>query len=95
MKNSFIKAYDKYCNYPDIVPAPILRRSFELDFVTRTAKIQICTSGFYEIYLNGNNITRGKLAPFVNNPDHLVYVDTYSVEKYLKNFYETIFHSTI
>ena len=81
---NFIKAYDKYCNYPDNVPAPILRRSFDVDFEPKSTEIRICTPGFYKLYINGHNITRGKLAPFVSNPDHLVYYDTYSLTQYVK-----------
>jgi len=83
MFECFIKASDLYSDYPNIVPAPILRKRFILDFVPEKCILKVCVSGFYELYINGNNITKGFLAPFINNPDHIVYYDEYDVSKYL------------
>lgn len=76
---NFIKAWDEYCNYPHMVPAPIMRKSFEVDFEAESCTLKICTAGFYELYINGKNITRGYLAPFISNPDHVVYYDEYDI----------------
>ena len=81
----FIKATDKYCTIKEHVAAPIFRKSFELDGSVKSAELKIAVCGFYELYVNGENITRGLLAPYIANPDHLVYLDTYDVAPYLKN----------
>lgn len=80
----FIRGTENYATYHNYVAAPILRRSFELEFEPRCSKLEICVSGFYELYVNGKNITKGKLAPFVNNPDHLVYYDEYELSDCLQ-----------
>lgn len=75
----FIKAIDDYCSYPDVVPAPVLRKTFDVGFKPEKCTLRVCVAGFYELYINGKNITKGLLAPFINNPDHVVYYDDYDV----------------
>lgn len=71
-------------NEPDKpVAAPYLRRTFEINDIPEMAQLEIAVSGFYELFINGKNITNGYLAPFISNPDHLLYVDTYDVSPYL------------
>lgn len=82
--NKFIRATNEYCTIEKPVAAPILRKSFELDFVPEKATVQICVSGFYHLYINGERITKGELAPFINNPDHILYYDDYEIAKKLK-----------
>lgn len=80
----FIKANDKYCSLKEHVPAPIFRRTFDLPDAPYSARLEIAVSGFYELYVNGENITVGLLAPYISNPDHLIYKDTYDIAPYLK-----------
>ncbi len=75
----FIKATNEYCSIATPVAAPILRKSFELNFVPEKATIRVCVSGFYHLYVNGEKITKGELAPFINNPDHILYYDEYQL----------------
>ena len=80
----FIKATDKYCTLKEHIPAPIFRKSFVLDSEPTAASLRIATPSFYELYVNGENITRGYLAPYIANPDQLVYRDSYDILPYLK-----------
>ncbi len=84
MFKNFIKASNEYTTYEKIIPAPYLRRAFELDFVPECAKVKIATPGFYELYINGKNITKGALAPYISNPDHMVCYDEYDIASLLK-----------
>ncbi len=79
----FIKATDKYCTLEEHVAAPIFRKTFEVSGNILSAKLAITVKGFYELYLNGRNITKGLLAPYISNPDHLLYLDSYDVSAYL------------
>lgn len=73
-------------NLPDkFVPAPYLRKCFIIETIPQTAQLEIAVSGFYQLFINGQNITKGYLAPFISNPDHLLYVDTYDIGQYLCN----------
>ncbi len=84
MFKSYIKAFDEYTTNEKFIPAPYLRRAFELDFLPESAKITIATPGFYELFVNGINITKGHLAPYISNPSQMVCYDEYDVAKYLK-----------
>jgi len=80
----FIRGTDAYSTQYKPVPAPILRKSFTLDFVPEQANLSISASGFYELYLNGKKITKGHLAPFVSNPSHCFYYDEYDIAAHLQ-----------
>ena len=79
----FIKASDKYCTIKEHVPAPIFRKTFEISGMVSVASLDIAVCGFYELYVNGHNITRGLLAPYIANPDQLVYLESYDISSYL------------
>jgi len=83
MFNTFIKAVNEYTDIGKSVPAPYIRKGFEIDFIPDNAKLYICTPGFYELYVNGENITRGALAPYISNPDQMVCYDEYDISSYL------------
>ncbi len=79
----FIRANARMCNFEHHEPAPYFRKSFTLQSVPQNAEITICGLGFYELYINGKNITKGPLAPYINNPHDLLYYDNYKVAEYL------------
>lgn len=41
--------------------------------------VRVAACGFYELFFNGERITRGLLSPYISNPDHYVYYDEYTV----------------
>ena len=79
----FIKAGNEYADVDHLVPAPYIRKSFGIDTQVKTAKLLITGLGFYRIFVNGREITKGILAPYISNPDDLVYYDSYDVTKQL------------
>ena len=68
----FVSAGKEYSTYEKAVPSPYMRHAFNLDEKPENAKIVICGLGFYELYVNGTNITKGELAPYISNPDHIL-----------------------
>lgn len=80
----FIRANDRLCDFDHFEPAPYFRKSFSLDFTPKQAEITICGIGFYELSVNGTPITKGALAPYISNPDDLLYYDRYDLLPYLK-----------
>ena len=80
----FIAATQEYTTFEKYVPAPYLRKSFNLIDKFDNADMLICGLGFYELYINGNRITKGELAPYISAPDDVIYYDSYDVAKYLK-----------
>ena len=79
----FICASERKNEYDDHVCAPLFKRVFSLEKID-AAYVQICGLGFYRLFLNGKEITKGKFAPYISNTDEAVYYDEYSVEKYLR-----------
>ena len=61
--NNFIKATEQYNTFEKNVPAYYFRRTFHSDH-SAIANITVAVCGFYEIYFNGKNITKGFLSPY-------------------------------
>lgn len=74
----FYKAGDALNSYEAHVPAPYLRleRSFPAG---RRYTLTVSGLGFYMLWVNGKEITKGLLAPYISNPDDLVYFDRYDI----------------
>ena len=62
--------------------APFFRKKFTA-LKTVRAVIVIGAAGFYRLFVNGKDITKGELAPYISNPDGLVYYDHYDVSDYI------------
>ncbi len=77
-KEKFIAATREFNTLDDHVPAYYFRRVFTSE-KDQPAKIRIAVCGFYELFFNGQRITRGFLSPYVSNTDDLVYYDEYDV----------------
>jgi len=75
---NFIKATEDFTTFDAAVPAPYIRKRFSCD-APCTAQLRIAACGFYEIYVNGKAYTKGRLAPYISNPDHYIYCDVYTV----------------
>lgn len=66
------------------IPAPLFRKSIALDNGELTGEITLCGLGFYDLFVNGKRITKGYLAPYISNPDHILYYDHYDLSAYLQ-----------
>lgn len=74
----FITATKEYNTFEKNVPAPYIRKSFACDCDTE-GKLKIAVCGFYRLFINGNDITKGFLAPYISNTDDYIYYDEYEV----------------
>jgi len=81
--DKFIKAGNEYCDMEKFVAAPYFRKSFNLKDRPSKAEITVCGLGFYELYINGENITKAPLAPYINNPEAVLYYDNYDISNIL------------
>ncbi len=75
---AFISAGAEYADIGHFVPAPFFRKKFKAEALA-AAEIIIGAAGFYRLFLNGKDITKGFLAPYISNPDDIVYYDRYDV----------------
>ena len=80
----FIAATTEFTTKEKHIPAPYFRKVFHFT-KGKKAEIRICGLGFYELYINGVNITKGRLAPYITNPDEALYYDEYNVTEYLSD----------
>lgn len=78
LRNYFIKATEQYNTFENPVPAYYFRKSYFLKGAC-CAKIAIAVCGFYELYLNGQRITKGLLSPYISNTNDYIYYDIYDV----------------
>ena len=65
------------------VGAPFFRKQFRCHNVPKQALLRIACVGFYRLYVNGTEITKGYLAPYISNYNDLVYYDEYDVASML------------
>lgn len=79
IKDKFIQATRQYNTFEDHVPAFYFRKVFHSDRQI-SAMVRIAVCGFYELFFNGKQITKGFLSPYISNPNDLVYYDEYQVE---------------
>ena len=77
-KEYFVKATQEYNTFERNVPAYYFRRAFDLQ-APILAKITVAACGFYELYLNGERITRSFLSPYISNTNDFIYYDQYDV----------------
>ena len=78
----FICAAKEYNTYTHFVPAPYFRKTFFAD--SADCRLRVTGLGFYRVWINGVEITKGLLAPYISNPDDLVYFDDYDLSPYVK-----------
>lgn len=78
----FIAAGYEYADLEHFASAPIFRRKFTAQ-ETDKAEILIGAAGFYKLFVNGKDITKGELAPYISNSDDIVYYDIYDVSDYI------------
>lgn len=76
--NNYIAAGYQYAEMERFVSAPFFRKKFIAEKI-KTAEISIGVAGFYRLFINGKDITKGELAPYISNPDDIVYYDRYDV----------------
>lgn len=82
--NKYIRKSEKIADYGAELPAPLFRREFSVEKELKSANILISGLGFYRLFINGRDITRGELSPYISNPDDIVYYDSYDLMDLLK-----------
>ncbi len=60
------------------VNAPLFKRIFDSNVSSATLNITVV--GLYKLYLNGQLLNRSFFAPYMSNPDQVVYTDSYNLD---------------
>jgi len=85
LKNNFICRTRQYSTAEEHLPMPLFRKSFSVKKGLVKATLYITSLGYYEVHINGEDITKGFMAPYRSCPDHYVYYDTYEISENLTN----------
>lgn len=83
LSRKFVSECREHSTYLRHVAAPIFRKSFLLSQAEAQGEILICGLGFYDLFVNGYKITKGFLAPYISNTDHITYYDRYDIAPWL------------
>ena len=75
----YISAGTEHFTLKTTPPAPYIRKAFELASKPEKAVIRITSTGFYRLFINGTEITKCVLAPYISNPEQLCYYDEYEI----------------
>ncbi len=75
----FISATRQMSTLQTRVPAPYLRKTVTLDKEITKAELSVCGLGFYRFWLNGMELTRGHLSPYISNSDDILDYDVYDL----------------
>ena len=67
----FYCASKEYATFENHVPSPCFRKKFDA-CKNGEASVVICGLGFYELFVNGQRITRGRLSSYISNPDKVL-----------------------
>ena len=78
----FISASEAMNSYQSFVPAPYFRKTFVP--AAADCRLRVTGLGFYRVWINGREITKGLLAPYISSPDDYVYFDDYDLSPYIK-----------
>ena len=79
LSRRFISATRKMSTLETRVPAPYLRKTVNIGKDIVKAELSVCGLGFYRFWLNGKELTRGLLSPYISNPDHILDYDVYDL----------------
>lgn len=83
LPDKFISASADFADFGHTVPAPYMRKQFTLNAPPERAELVITGLGFYRMFLNGTELTKSILAPYISNPDDIIYYDRYDCLPYL------------
>lgn len=84
LSEKFICSGETYSTFECRVPAPLFHKSINISGGIKKAEITVCGLGFYELYLNGVSITKGRLCPYITNSEQVLYYDNYDITELIK-----------
>ena len=79
LSRAFISATTEMSTLYKSIPAPYLRKRISVGEGIGEAKLSVCGLGFYRFWLNGEELTRGHLSPYVSAADDVIDYDVYDL----------------
>ena len=79
LSRTFISATREMSTLETRIPAPYLRKKLTLEADVRRVRLSVCGLGFYRFWLNGEELTRGLLSPYMSAADDILDYDIYDL----------------
>jgi len=79
LSRKFVSATSEMCTLTENVPSPYLRKNVSIKSDVVKAELSVCGLGFYRFWLNGKEMTKGHLSPYISAPDDLIDYDVYDL----------------
>ena len=79
LSRKFISATREMSTLETRVPAPYLRKTINVAADIAKAELSVCGLGFYRFWLNGKELTRGHLSPYISAADDVMDYDVYDL----------------
>ncbi len=79
LSRSFVSATHEMSTLYSRIPAPYLRKTVTVGDSPVKAQLSVCGLGFYRFWLNGVELTRGHLSPYISASDDILDYDVYDL----------------
>ena len=79
LSRAFVSATTEMSTLYKSIPAPYLRKNISVGEGIADAKLSVCGLGFYRFWLNGQELTRGHLSPYISAADDVIDYDVYDL----------------
>ena len=79
LSRTFISATREMSTLETRIPSPYLRKAVTVAEAPAKAELSVCGLGFYRFWLNGLELTRGHLSPYISAADDVMDYDVYDL----------------
>ena len=79
LSRAFVSATREMSTLETRIPAPYLRKTVMIGENVRSVRLCVCGLGFYRFWLNGQELTRGHLSPYISASDDIIDYDVYDL----------------
>ena len=79
LSRAFVSATREMSTLEKRIPAPYLRKTITVEEGLQKAELSVCGLGFYRLWVNGNELTRGLLSPYICASDDILDYDVYDL----------------
>ena len=79
LSRAFISATQEMSTLEKRIPAPYLRKTVTFGENARKVRLSVCGLGFYRFWLNGEELTKGLLSPYISAADDVLDYDVYDL----------------
>ena len=83
LSKKFISATTRISTFSAPVPAPYFRKNIKISENLQSAQISVAGLGFYRFWLDGAELTKGLLSPYISASDDIIDYDVYDLTEKL------------